>query len=90
MANYPDLRLFIAGDWRQADAQRVVNPADESVLGIVPHARRSHLDDALSAADKASRSGHAPRRQSVRQSVPSSSSKRCGSCASASRRWRSR
>ena len=52
MANYPDLRLFIAGDWRQADAQRVVNPADESVLGIVPHARRSYLDDAVAAAEQ--------------------------------------
>ncbi len=28
MTNYPDLRLFIAGDWRQADGQPVVNPAD--------------------------------------------------------------
>ena len=52
MTNYPDLRLFIAGDWRQADGQPVVNPADESVLGIVPHARRSDLDDALAAAEQ--------------------------------------
>jgi hypothetical protein len=70
MANYPDLRLFIAGDWRQADAQRVVNPADESVLGIVPHARRSHLDDALSAAEQGfkvwSRTAPAKRAEAVR------------------------
>jgi succinate-semialdehyde dehydrogenase/glutarate-semialdehyde dehydrogenase len=28
----------------------VINPADESVLGTVPHASRSDLDDALTAA----------------------------------------
>jgi hypothetical protein len=30
----------------------VINPADQSVLGIVPHATRSDLDDALAAAEQ--------------------------------------
>jgi succinate-semialdehyde dehydrogenase/glutarate-semialdehyde dehydrogenase len=30
----------------------VINPADESILGTVPHANRSDLDDALSAAER--------------------------------------
>lgn len=36
MANYPDLKLYVDAEWRQADDQAVVNPADESVLGTVP------------------------------------------------------
>ena len=32
VANYPDLKLYIAGEWRQADGQPVINPADESTL----------------------------------------------------------
>ena len=39
MANYPDLKLYAAGEWRQADGWPVINPADESVLGTVPHAK---------------------------------------------------
>jgi succinate-semialdehyde dehydrogenase / glutarate-semialdehyde dehydrogenase len=50
MKGYPELMLFIAGEWRQAEGQPVINPADESILGIVPHASRSDLDDALDAA----------------------------------------
>jgi succinate-semialdehyde dehydrogenase/glutarate-semialdehyde dehydrogenase len=52
MANYPDLKLYVAGEWRQADGQPVINPADESVLGTVPHATRADLDDALAAAEQ--------------------------------------
>src|SRR5262245_36255457 len=52
MANYPDLRLYIAGEWRTADGQPVINPADESTLAIVPHARQTDLDDALAAAEQ--------------------------------------
>ena len=36
VANYPDLKLYIAGEWRQADGQPVINPADESILGHRP------------------------------------------------------
>jgi succinate-semialdehyde dehydrogenase/glutarate-semialdehyde dehydrogenase len=51
MTNYPDLQLFIGGEWKSADGQPVLNPADESVIGIVPHATRADLDAALSAAE---------------------------------------
>ena len=52
MANYPDLQLYIGGEWKKADGQPVLNPADDSVLGIVPHATRADLDKALEAAEK--------------------------------------
>jgi len=50
MAHYPDLKLYIGGEWRSRDGQPVLNPADESVLATVPHATRADLDDALEAA----------------------------------------
>jgi succinate-semialdehyde dehydrogenase / glutarate-semialdehyde dehydrogenase len=50
MAAYPDLQLFIRGEWKSMDGQPVINPADESVIGIVPHAGRAELDAALAAA----------------------------------------
>jgi succinate-semialdehyde dehydrogenase/glutarate-semialdehyde dehydrogenase len=50
MTNYPELRLYIGGEWRRADGQPVINPADESTLGIVPSASRADLDAALEAA----------------------------------------
>jgi acyl-CoA reductase-like NAD-dependent aldehyde dehydrogenase len=33
MSAYPDLRLYIGGEWKAADGQPVINPANESVLG---------------------------------------------------------
>jgi len=48
---YPDLQLFVGGEWKSADGQPVLNPADESVIGTVPHATRADLDAALSAAE---------------------------------------
>ncbi|QJP15803.1 NAD-dependent succinate-semialdehyde dehydrogenase [Starkeya sp. ORNL1] len=51
MTTYPDLQLYIAGEWRKsAETQPVLNPADESVIGMLPIARRADLDDALAAA----------------------------------------
>jgi succinate-semialdehyde dehydrogenase/glutarate-semialdehyde dehydrogenase len=52
MANYPNLQLFIDGEWKSRDGQPVLNPADDSVLGTVPHATRADLDAALEAAEK--------------------------------------
>jgi succinate-semialdehyde dehydrogenase/glutarate-semialdehyde dehydrogenase len=49
---YPDLQMYIAGQWKSADGQSVLNPADESVLGIVPHATRADLDAALAGAQE--------------------------------------
>jgi succinate-semialdehyde dehydrogenase / glutarate-semialdehyde dehydrogenase len=52
MPSYPELKLYVAGEWRSRDGSPVLNPADESILGIVPHATRNDLDDALAAAEE--------------------------------------
>lgn len=53
---YPDLGLFIDGQWRRAaDDLAVVNPATQEALGRLPCAARSDLDDALDAAVSAFR-----------------------------------
>jgi hypothetical protein len=38
MHAYPDIELYIDGHWKRASGRAIVNPADESVLGTVPHA----------------------------------------------------
>ena len=51
MMQYPDLQLYIGGAWKKAaEGLPVLNPADESVIGMVPVATRSDLDAALAAA----------------------------------------
>jgi succinate-semialdehyde dehydrogenase / glutarate-semialdehyde dehydrogenase len=52
MPHYPELQLYVAGEWRSRDGAPVINPADESILGTVPHAARADLDDALTAAEE--------------------------------------
>jgi succinate-semialdehyde dehydrogenase / glutarate-semialdehyde dehydrogenase len=52
MTAYPSLELYIDGRWKRAEGQPVINPADESVLGTVPTATTSDLDDALAAAER--------------------------------------
>jgi succinate-semialdehyde dehydrogenase / glutarate-semialdehyde dehydrogenase len=52
MPSYLELQLYIGGEWRRRDGAPVINPADESPLGTVPHATRTDLDDALDAAAK--------------------------------------
>jgi succinate-semialdehyde dehydrogenase / glutarate-semialdehyde dehydrogenase len=53
MAQYPDIQLYIDGAWRRTSTrQLVLNPADETVIGTVPTASKSDLDDALAAAAK--------------------------------------
>lgn len=48
---YPDLKLFIAGEWRKTDVTiPVINPATEAELGRLPCASIKDLDDALEAA----------------------------------------
>ena len=52
---YPDTRLFIAGEWRDAADSRtlaVLNPATGKEIGRVAHAGRADLDAALAAAQK--------------------------------------
>lgn len=51
MPQYPELKLYIGGEWKTAPGAPVINPADESVLGTVPHATRADLDNALAAAE---------------------------------------
>ncbi|HEX6783140.1 MAG TPA: NAD-dependent succinate-semialdehyde dehydrogenase [Sphingomicrobium sp.] len=49
-----DLKLFIDGAWKSADAgHTVVNPVDAKPIGEVPFATRADLDEALAAADRA-------------------------------------
>lgn len=53
MSNYPDLHLYIDGEWRKtATDLPVMNPATEEEIGRLPHAEKSDLDDALAAAAK--------------------------------------
>ena len=67
------LKLYVAGAWRQADGQPVIDPADGSVLGTVPHATRADLDDALAAAEQGfrvwSRTPPAKRAEIILESV---------------------
>jgi len=52
MSTYPDLHLYINGQWRKAaDDLPVVNPATEEEIGRLPHAGKRELDDALEAAE---------------------------------------
>lgn len=53
MTDYPDLKLYIDGSWRTTnDELAVVNPATGAVIGSVPVARFSDLEDALEAASR--------------------------------------
>ena len=51
MSTYPDLQLYIDGEWRKtARDLSVLNPATEEEIGRLPHAEAADLDDALEAA----------------------------------------
>ena len=53
MSTYPELHLYIDGDWRKtAGDLPVLNPATEDEIGRLPHAELSDLEDALEAAGK--------------------------------------
>jgi len=52
---YTDLALYIDGDWKSGGGRKgedVLNPATGKVLGHLPHASTSDLDQALQAASK--------------------------------------
>jgi len=38
MPSYPELKLYVGGEWRKRDGTPVINPADENILDTVPHA----------------------------------------------------
>src|SRR6478735_12420100 len=49
-----DLKLFIDGVWRSADAgHTVVNPVDASPIAEVPFATKADLEEALAASERA-------------------------------------
>ena len=51
MSTYPDLHLYINGEWRKtASDLPVLNPATEQEIGRLPCAETSDLDDALASA----------------------------------------
>jgi succinate-semialdehyde dehydrogenase/glutarate-semialdehyde dehydrogenase len=55
MHSYPDVKLFINGEWRDAiggETIDVSDPATEEVIGKIAHARKADLDLALEAAEK--------------------------------------
>lgn len=55
MQTYPNVQLFIDGQWRDAVAGEVipvVDPATEEVIGKIAHARKTDLDLALEASEK--------------------------------------
>ncbi|MEX0343387.1 MAG: NAD-dependent succinate-semialdehyde dehydrogenase [Rhizobiaceae bacterium] len=53
MNAYPQIQLFIGGQWVKADESLpILNPADEKQIGLLPVADKNHLDDAVSAAEE--------------------------------------
>jgi succinate-semialdehyde dehydrogenase/glutarate-semialdehyde dehydrogenase len=53
MSTYPDLHLYINGEWRKtANDLPVLNPATEEEIGRLPHAEIKDLDDALESAER--------------------------------------
>ncbi|WP_377296759.1 NAD-dependent succinate-semialdehyde dehydrogenase [Rhizobium sp. SGZ-381] len=55
MHSYPDVKLFIAGEWRDAIGGKTIaveDPATQEIIGQIAHAEKADLDLALEAADK--------------------------------------
>lgn len=55
MHTYPDVKLFIAGEWRDAIGGKTIpveDPATQEIIGKIAHAEKADLDLALEAADK--------------------------------------
>lgn len=55
MASYPDVLLFIDGEWREGSggkSQPIIDPATEETIGTLAHASRADLDAALLAAER--------------------------------------
>jgi succinate-semialdehyde dehydrogenase / glutarate-semialdehyde dehydrogenase len=52
MADYPELKLLINGEWISRPGQPVINPADETTIGTVPHATTADLAAAVAAAER--------------------------------------
>ncbi len=53
MPTYPELRLFIGGEWRTStNTLPVINPSTGNAIGHLPIASPADLDDALEAAQR--------------------------------------
>ena len=52
MSQYPELKLLINGEWIARPGQPVINPADETTIGTVPHATTADLAAAVAAAEQ--------------------------------------
>jgi succinate-semialdehyde dehydrogenase/glutarate-semialdehyde dehydrogenase len=55
MHSYPDVKLFIAGEWRDAIGGKTIpveDPATQEIIGKIAHAEKADLDLALEAAEK--------------------------------------
>ena len=55
MHSYPDIKLLINGEWRDALSGKTIavsDPATDEILGNIAHAEKADLDLALDAADK--------------------------------------
>lgn len=52
MTQYPDLQILVGGEWKSRDGRPVINPADETTIGTVPHATQADLAAAVAAAEE--------------------------------------
>jgi succinate-semialdehyde dehydrogenase/glutarate-semialdehyde dehydrogenase len=52
MTQYPSLQLLVGGEWISRDGRPVINPADETAIGAVPHATPDDLKAAVAAAEQ--------------------------------------
>lgn len=83
MHSYPDIKLLINGEWRDALSGKtieVLDPATDETLGTIAHAEKADLDRRWTLPTRASRSGAKP----PHSSVPRSCARLPISCASAS------
>lgn len=56
MSEYPEINLYIDGEWLGAqgrECEPVVDPATTRIIGQVPHADTADLDRALESAQSA-------------------------------------
>ena len=49
---YPKIEFLIGGAWRSRQGSPIINPANEAVIGHVPHATMEDLADAVIAAER--------------------------------------
>ncbi|KIQ03151.1 aldehyde dehydrogenase [Agrobacterium tumefaciens] len=55
MHSYPDIKLLINGEWRDALSGKTIavsDPATDEIIGAIAHAEKADLDLALEAAEK--------------------------------------